>query len=29
VAADSPTLAPPLYVSAIPADEAILRTFMR
>lgn len=29
VAADSPTLAPPLYVSDIPADEAILRTFMR
>ncbi|MDQ2813783.1 MAG: hypothetical protein M3Z75_18425 [Actinomycetota bacterium] len=28
VAADSPTLAPPLYVSEIPADEAILRTLM-
>jgi hypothetical protein len=29
VAADSHTLAPPLYVSDIPADEAILRTLMR
>jgi len=29
VAADSHTLAPPLYVSGIPADEAILRTLMR
>lgn len=28
VAADSHTLAPPLYVSDIPADEAILRTLM-
>ncbi len=28
VAADSPTLAPPLYVSDIPADETILRTLM-
>ncbi len=29
VAADSHTLAPPLYVSDIPADEAILRGLMR
>ncbi len=29
VVADSHTLAPPLYVSGIPADEAILRTLMR
>jgi hypothetical protein len=29
VAADSPTLAPPLYVSGIPADETILRELMR
>jgi len=29
VAADSPTLAPPLYVSGIPADETILRALMR
>jgi hypothetical protein len=28
VAADSPTLAPPLYVSGIPADEATLRALM-
>ena len=28
VAADSRTLAPPLYVSEIPADEAVLRALM-